>query len=760
MTAALDPPPSSPTPRTGWRGWFGVERGDVLGGFSAGLVLLAINGAYGIVALAPLGPAYATLGFVLGVHAAVLTAVVTTFSGARGPLLGGPAAALSLLVQPVLIGLLADPQLRLADGRPDVATMLALVAAATVLAGLVQAALALLHLGRVARYVPYPVQAGYLGSVAILMTLAMVPHTLGLPAGKGSLDLADARPLSLLVAVVALLVAWHPPAWTRRVPASVLALLVATGVHYGLQWAFGPARLGPTLGALPVGWPQPDVMAPLLETDKLRLLWTHAPLLLGFVAAVVITSSLQTLLAGNVVDGHTGVRRDGEHTLRAYGWANALGGAFGMPPVAAAVSVSLVGMNAGSTSSGVRPMYALGLVVLLTFSSGLLAQVPMAAIAGVLVAVAASLVDAWSRHSTFSLLQALLRGRRPPGALLAPYAVMGLVVATALGVSLLAGVAVGVIAAVLMFVRSNLRGPVRSVATLAQRRSCQVRPAVHASLLDMHGQRATLIELDGALFFGTADAVAREIGRHASSSDVVVLDFRRVGEIDASGARELLLSARQLHAAGKRLLLAGLGETDPRRLTIDEMARADHHVRLEFQPDVDRALEAAEDHVLAGLGAASTPTTRLGLGQTLIGEGLDAVARSVLAEHLVERRISRGDIVFRQGDPGDALYIVLSGRIGIWLPAPAPAAGEMGRRLVSYAPGVPFGEIGLLRGGSRTASAVAEEDSVLLELSREAFDRLAVGHPPLHAHLLLCLSRHLSARLGTVTHELQAALRT
>jgi SulP family sulfate permease len=147
----------------------------------------------------------------------------------------------------------------------------------------------------------------------------------------------------------------------------------------------------------------------------------------------------------------------------------------------------------------------------------------------------------------------------------------------------------------------------------------------------------------------------------------------------------------------------------------------------------------------------------LRLEQTLLGSGLDAGELALLSSLMVERRIVKGEAVFRRGEPGDAMYVSLHGQIGIWLP---PSAGEgpaaRGRRMVSYAPGVVFGEMGLLQGRPRSADALAEEDALVLELPKEAYERIVRENPALLAKMLLNLGLLLSSRVRALTDELEA----
>jgi CRP-like cAMP-binding protein len=113
--------------------------------------------------------------------------------------------------------------------------------------------------------------------------------------------------------------------------------------------------------------------------------------------------------------------------------------------------------------------------------------------------------------------------------------------------------------------------------------------------------------------------------------------------------------------------------------------------------------------------------------------------------------------VFRRGEPGDAMYVSLHGQIGIWLPPSAqdgPAA--RGRRMVSYAPGVAFGEMGLLQGRPRSADAIAEDDAIVLELPRAAYEKIVAEHPALLSKMLLNLGLLLASRVRALTDELEA----
>ena len=127
---------------------------------------------------------------------------MTAAVGGRGPLLSGSSAALALLVPVLIGGLVVDPRFVAADGQPILQLLLAFIAFGVILAGVMQVLLAASRLGGLVRYVPYPVHAGYMNGVAVLMVMAMLPHLLGLPLGQSAADWRNAQPLAPVVALV------------------------------------------------------------------------------------------------------------------------------------------------------------------------------------------------------------------------------------------------------------------------------------------------------------------------------------------------------------------------------------------------------------------------------------------------------------------------------------------------------------------------------------------------------------------------------
>jgi CRP-like cAMP-binding protein len=133
-----------------------------------------------------------------------------------------------------------------------------------------------------------------------------------------------------------------------------------------------------------------------------------------------------------------------------------------------------------------------------------------------------------------------------------------------------------------------------------------------------------------------------------------------------------------------------------------------------------------------------------------VAAGLSDEEMALLRGALAREMLNATEVLFREGDPGDRLYLLVRGKISIAI----RGAGD-GRGVMTYGPGAMLGEATLLEGTPHPATATAAADSVVYSLSREALDALAAGHPALASKLLLNLGRHLSGRLRQVPDVLR-----
>ena len=203
---------------------------------------------------------------------------------------------------------------------------------------------------------------------------------------------------------------------------------------------------------------------------------------------------------------------------------------------------------------------------------------------------------------------------------------------------------------------------------------------------------------------------------------------------------------RRLAARDIRVVLAGVtpqGRHGQAFVTFS--AFVDPRERRWFS-DADKALGWVERESLASGARASVE--ELPLSRIPLLEKLSTDALAVVSPLLVRREVPRGQVVFREGDPGDRLFMIARGAIDISV----MNEGQRRSRIVTMAAGAVFGEVALLDGKPRSATAVAAEGSVLYELSRDVLlNELATKHPATAMMLLATLSTELSLRLRETT---------
>jgi hypothetical protein len=235
----------------------------------------------------------------------------------------------------------------------------------------------------------------------------------------------------------------------------------------------------------------------------------------------------------------------------------------------------------------------------------------------------------------------------------------------------------------------------------------------------------------------------------AATTRTIVLDMRRVTEIDATGARVLADIHAILTRQHRRLALALLknSETGARLSEAGVLETIGADCIFE---DIDRAIEWAEDdlirHHSQGSESDEVALERVDLLATLTPPEIESI------KHYTQRKIlERGQTLFSEGDPGRELFIVTKGHASAYLYQPD------GRRirLATFAPGSVFGELAILDAGPRSASLVADDEVTCYALSDTQFAGLAKDAPGIAIKLLSGLGRELSKRLRRANQTIQ-----
>jgi CRP-like cAMP-binding protein/anti-anti-sigma regulatory factor len=522
-------------------------------------------------------------------------------------------------------------------------------------------------------------------------------------------------------------------------------------IYYALLALGFGAHLGPVIGSATNAALNPSLIPNFAGLVHDGSIVEILPTVFAGAVALALIASIDALLCARLATPPGDAKVDSDRLLVRLGVGNMLAAAFGGITSGINIGASLVNRAFGART----PLSVLVncVAILLAFSLffPLLAAVPRVALSAVIMVIAIQHIDPWTMQMLKRVASSTARQRRLIG--LELFVVL-LVAVLSIAINIVAAVFIGIAIAVLLFVvrmsRSNIRRMYRC-DTIHSRKS---RPAKEVEVLERKGGGILVMELEGALFFGSAERLANEIDATLpADSRCLVLDLRRVNEIDSTGGQIISGINAALTRKGTRLVLAlnRHGETAAR---LADLGVLDGIAAAKTFDDVDRAIEWAEDALLRDELSEQGQEQEIALENVSILSGFDAGDMAALKAHLTRVMHPKGRVIFSEGDPGKELFIIVKGTASAYLRQ--SNGGDI--RLVTFAPGTVFGELAILDAGARSASVIANTDLVCHVLSEAEFAVLSARNPSVAIKLLASLGRELSGRLrraNRTIHQLE-----
>jgi len=525
--------------RTGYAG--ADLRADLLAGVVVGIVALPLSMALAIAS--GVSPQH-------GLYTAIVAGGVTALLGGSRCQVSGPTAAFVVVLAPI-------------SAEFGVGGLML----ASLLAGLLLAAMGALRLGALIRFVPHPVTTGFTAGIALVIATLQVKDLLGLDVAEmpghyvervqalaAALPSAQADELAVGAATLALLLAW--PRLGTRVPAPLVALAlaalgawlaarlvpgfevdtIASRFHYASQGAtWGGIPRTPPLFAWPWTQPGPDGRPIGLSLELLRDLVPSA-------FAIAMLGAIESLLSAVVADGMGGTgdhgapaRHDPDAELLAQGLGNVAAPFFGGFAATGALARTATNVRAGARSPMAAFFHA-GFVLFAVLSlAPLLGLLPMSALAALLLLVA------WNMSELKHFAHVLRVAPRSDVAVLLVCFVLTVLF------DMVVAVSVGIVLAALLFMR---RMAELSSVTLVGRAHEEISPPLPPGVV--------VYDIGGPLFFGAAQKAMSSLEAVGAGVRTVVLDVRDVPAMDATGLVNLESTIDRLARAGIAVILGGV----------------------------------------------------------------------------------------------------------------------------------------------------------------------------------------------------------
>ena len=499
---------------------------DLMAGVIVGIVALPLAIAFGIASgVSP--------------EKGIITAVVAGFAvsllGGSRVQIGGPTGAFIVIIYGVVqqygeAGLLV----------------------ATLMAGVLLLIMGLCRLGTVIKFIPYPIVVGFTSGIAVTIFTTQIADLFGLDFGGESVpgDFIEKWALyfrhfgtvnvwELLVGVASILLIVYTPRLMRRVPGSLVAIVVMTVVVWLLRRYAGVEGIDTIGDRFTIRSELPDAALPHIDWEAVRNLFPVA-------VTIAILGAIESLLSATVADGMIDDRHDSNTELMAQGVANLLTPLFGGIPATGAIARTMTNINNGGRTPVAGIVHAVVLMLILLMLMPLAQYIPMACLAGVLSVVAYNM-------SGWRTFRALLRNPRSDVAVLLLTFVLTVIF------DLTVAIEVGLLIACVLFIKRVMETTEISVIRNEIDPSAGLDVTLHEEPLAVP-DGVEVYEINGPYFFGIATRFEELMSRMGDRPRVRIIRMRKVSFIDSTGIHNLTNLCEMSHRNKIVVVLSGVNE--------------------------------------------------------------------------------------------------------------------------------------------------------------------------------------------------------
>jgi SulP family sulfate permease len=533
---------------------------DLIAGVTVGLVALPLAMAFGIASgVTPQA----------GIYTAVVAGFLISALGGSRLQIGGPTGAFVVIVAGIV-------------ATHGVSGLLIV----TIMAGVILMLMAVTGLGSAVKYIPRPVTIGFTNGIAVLIASTQIKDFLGLETGAVpgefllrmrvlAYSLGSVSWPAVLLATGSLLVILLLPKLTKRVPGSIVALVIATlaVAAFGLS----VETIGSKFGGIPTGLPhvslpdvRPDLIVPLLPAA----------------VTVAMLAAIESLLSAVVADGMSGDKHNSNVELLAQGIANLAVPFVGGIPATGAIARTATNIRSGARTPVSGIVHSLTLLAILLVAAPLARFIPLATLAAILFVVAYNMSE-WREVRTILKLSK------------ADIVVWVMTFALTVLADLTVAVEIGMLFAALLYIYRVSQ--TTTVAPVTEEYIEDGRPHVlQDKLLPPY---VLVLRIHGPFLFGATEKLSEATIDIDSLPSIIILRLRNMTAIDATGLHELERLTERLRATGRTLLLCG-ARSQPEQL-LRQSPFLEYLGEANMLPHVEAALSRAREVYEGRAGAYS-----------------------------------------------------------------------------------------------------------------------------------------------------------
>lgn len=718
---------------------------DFWGGTAAMLVALPAAIAFGVTIYAPLGHHYVAYGAIAGVLGVICVGIIAALLGGTNRLISAPSAPAAAVLSAFALEYIRnglDPNL-----------LFILLMLVTLLTGLFQMTFGLIGLGKLIKYMPFPVVSGYLTGVGLYIIASQLPNFLGSPHGLQFWESVQSPSQwqwqSITIGIVTIVAMLNGKKIFHNIPAVITALTAGIGT-YAVLGFFDPSLQLPN---------NPFVIGDMgrnggihftqMFLGRFESLANLSFSIFGFLIIPALTLSvllsIDTLKTCIVLDSMTHSFHNPNKELIAQGAGNITSAFIGGIPGSGTMGPTMVNLSSGATSN--RSGLISGAMALVTFGlfANFIGWIPIATLAGILIVIGIRMIDTHiiafskSRKTFFDFL------------------IIVAVSMTALTVSLILASAVGILLAIALYITQQIgTSVVYRHFDGVDIRSKLVRKPEESNLLSEKGGDFSVYELHGSLFFGTANQLYSMLHEDLNRKKYIILDMKRVQTVDFTAAHILLQIKDMLHEKNGYLILSRLPHKlptgDDLESYFNQVGLLKHLSPIKLFDNLDDAIEWAENKIIKAHTIGKKHEELLLLRDFDLFKDRHEDTLAEIQSLVVCRSFHKGEVIYMSGNSSGEIFLIRRGLVRIML----PFNDHKSVHLSTIGQNNFFGEFSFLEGSPHYTNVIAASDTDLYVISREAFTAFSEHHKKASFHFMQSLAIELADRLRLTRSELGA----
>ncbi len=489
-------------------GLFSNIKGDLFGGVTAGIVALPLALAFG---------EQTELGAIAGLYGAIALGFFAAIFGGTKTQISGPTAPMTVVSAVLISGAITKA------GSLEAA--FPIIVASFILAGILQALLGIMKLGKYIKYIPYPVVSGFMSGIGIIIIITQIFPFFGVSSPEGGAfgTIANVHKIpeiinyySVGIAVVTIGIIYLLPIITKKIPASLIALVLVSIAAYFLFPADLFLRINSN-GPIPNGLPKLHLnFIPIFKN------WNIMIQIFEYSATLAALGAIDSLLTSVVADNITKTKHNSDKELIGQGIGNIAAGFIGGLPGAGATMRTVININSGGKTKLSGIAASLLLAAILLGLGNVVGYIPNAVLAGILITVGIGIID----YKGIRHIKSIPR---------ADAVVMIIVLSLTVFVDLLYAVAAGMVLSSLLFMikAANIVEENSTAESLSKLNDEGIWKD-EKNLKSIIGDKVYIKHIDGPLFFGMVSGFNAMI-KSIPNVDIVVIRMDKVPYVDQSG---------------------------------------------------------------------------------------------------------------------------------------------------------------------------------------------------------------------------------